>query len=243
MTILEDLLEITAGTKLSGNEWSGFEVQPSGRFSFTPHEKHAFWGAISRAVRTPTRLEHESDLPIAFLPAGSRQPVWCELRMNLAFPSYYVLGGNTGMDSEELLSYELGYRADLLSDLRLDVALFYNRVRPTPVRAASTRSPAIHGRSHLQLRSARGHQRTGGHYLRVRGRVVVPAAGLVELPRVPTPTWSWIWRPTGAPIPTSSIPPRTARGRSPARFRSAEPPRLAVRLRAGGRARPGFLAR
>ena len=51
ITLVDDLLTFTAGSKFERNDYSGFEFQPSGRLLFTPDKKHTFWGAISRAVR------------------------------------------------------------------------------------------------------------------------------------------------------------------------------------------------
>ncbi|MFL6293865.1 MAG: TonB-dependent receptor plug domain-containing protein, partial [Thermoanaerobaculia bacterium] len=102
---LSPSLRLTAGSKLEVNDSTGLEVQPSVRFAWTPNEHRTVWGAVSRAVRTPTRLDED----LRFL-AG---PV-------------VTLRGDRDFDSEELLAYELGYRHQPLRNQVLDAALFYN---------------------------------------------------------------------------------------------------------------------
>src|SRR5882762_5609441 len=58
-------LHLTLGTKIEHNDYTGFEIQPSGRVNWTFSPSHTLWAAISRAVRTPSRIrseEHTSEL-------------------------------------------------------------------------------------------------------------------------------------------------------------------------------------
>lgn len=114
ITVIEDRLHITVGTKLEHNDYSGFEYQPSGRFLWTPNEKHTVWGAVSRAVRTPSRFD--ADL-------GFRVP-----RTDPGLPpgSYYELRGTDDFDPEELLAFELGYRTHPQRRLSVDINAFYH---------------------------------------------------------------------------------------------------------------------
>jgi len=57
--IVPDLFSITAGSKFEYNTFSGFEVQPTARFTLLPAKGQTIWGAISRAVRTPTRIDQD----------------------------------------------------------------------------------------------------------------------------------------------------------------------------------------
>jgi iron complex outermembrane receptor protein len=107
---LAETLRLTLGTKLEDNDFSGFEVQPSIRLSWTPHASQTLWTAISRAVRVPTRLER--DIAIEAAPPGSN-------------PTALLLG-NPAFESEELIAYEAGYRWQAAANLSLDLALFYN---------------------------------------------------------------------------------------------------------------------
>lgn len=108
---LPHALRLTIGTKLEHNDFSGFEVQPSVRAAWDPAATQTLWGAVSRAVRVPTRIERDVDID-ATDPAGN--PV-------------IVLLGNGNFHAEEVLAFELGYRWRPTSDLALDLAAFRNR--------------------------------------------------------------------------------------------------------------------
>lgn len=115
LTLIEDKLYLTLGTKLSYNTFTQVEIQPSIRFLFLPDQSSAFWGAVSRAVRTPTRATEDLILLGPNLPSPPFPP---------NTPSF--LYGNRDMDSEELIAYELGYRRQLTENASLDATCFYN---------------------------------------------------------------------------------------------------------------------
>ena len=106
ITLIEDKLSVTLGAKVEQNSYSDIETQPSIRLSFSPNEKHFFWAAVSRAVRTPTCLDHDV---LAYF--GASVPV--------------VLG-NSEIQSEELLAYEIGHRFAIRKNLTAELSLFYN---------------------------------------------------------------------------------------------------------------------
>src|SRR4029077_14526748 len=105
---LGDRLRLTLGTKLEHNDYTGVEVQPSGRLAWTLIPRHLLWGAIARAVRTPSRIDRAIFVPLA---PGS--------------PSFLLAGGPAFV-SEDVLAYELGYRSEPSDRLALTVATFYN---------------------------------------------------------------------------------------------------------------------
>jgi len=119
ITLIRDRLQLTLGSKFEHNDYTGSEIQPNGRLMWTPHEGHSIWGAISRAVRTPSRTEHDGRINMMVLPPGSSLPL---------FPGHVVVGvvGDGDYDSEELLAYELGYRVQPTDQLSVDIATFYN---------------------------------------------------------------------------------------------------------------------
>lgn len=90
----------TVGAKLSDNDFTGVEFQPSARVSWTGLEKQTLWGAISRAVRTPSRLE--TDFP--GFSAKSRDHI----------------------NSEELVAFELGHRIFSERDFSIETTAFLN---------------------------------------------------------------------------------------------------------------------
>lgn len=125
VSLLDDRLRLTIGTKVEHNHYTGWEVQPSGRFLAKPADKHTIWGAISRAVRTPSRAENDVILNTVVLPPGVPPPGFPGAP-NPLVPTVIQLLGDSGYDSEDLLAYELGYRTQIHEALSFDVAAFYN---------------------------------------------------------------------------------------------------------------------
>lgn len=111
ITLIPDSLKLTLGTKVSHNTFTGVEYQPSGRFLWIPKKGHSFWGAISRAVRIPSRFEDKSRINLA---PSAASP----------FPS--TVRGDKGFKSETLLSYEVGYRLSAFERFSFDITGFYN---------------------------------------------------------------------------------------------------------------------
>lgn len=104
-TMLDNRLRVTAGVKLEHNPYTGLEFQPNVRAVLKWREHQRFWGAISRAMRTPSRIDRE-----LFAPAA---------------PPYTVAGGPS-FESEKLLAYELGYRIEPSPAWALSLATFYH---------------------------------------------------------------------------------------------------------------------
>lgn len=106
VTLQPERLHLTFGTKLEHNDYTGFEIQPSVRLAWTPGAQQTIWSAISRAVRTPSRIDRDLFSP--------------------AVPPYRVAGGGPNVVSEKLFAYELGYRVQLEPSLALSLATFLN---------------------------------------------------------------------------------------------------------------------
>lgn len=114
ITLITDKLKFIVGSKLEHNDYTGYEVQPNGRLIWTPHEHHTLWGAISRAVRTPTRFEDDFG-PTIFGTVPGPLTIALEAR------------GDRDYDSEDLLAYELGYRFLPTDKFFIDFTTFYNK--------------------------------------------------------------------------------------------------------------------
>jgi iron complex outermembrane receptor protein len=119
ITLVEDRLRLTLGSKFEYNDYTHWEIQPSGRLLWTPHENHSFWASVSRAVRTPSRVDNDSRVTTAVNPAGT-PPFFTPVTAVATFD------GNSQFESEVLMAYELGYRVQPHHQLSLDLALFYN---------------------------------------------------------------------------------------------------------------------
>lgn len=105
-----DRVSLYFGTKLENNYFSGFDLEPSVRLSWTPSPRRSFWGAISRASRTPSRRDIGLSAVEAALPG----------------PSAVLLRGNPNFGSEHIIAYEAGYRTQISSRLSFDATAFIN---------------------------------------------------------------------------------------------------------------------
>ena len=114
ITVLKDKLEVTIGTKIEHNYYTGLEWQPSGRFIWTLDDRNAIWGAVTRAVRTPNR--HDTDSTTS----------WGVFQVGPSVISQEAYG-NEDVDSEKVIVYELGYRARPTEKMFIDVTGFINR--------------------------------------------------------------------------------------------------------------------
>ena len=103
-----DRLRLTLGTKIEHNDYTGVEFQPSGRLAWTLTQRQMLWGAISRAVRTPSRIDRDFFVPVA---PGSAS---------------FLVAGGPNFVSEDVRAYELGYRSEPHDRLSVTVATFYN---------------------------------------------------------------------------------------------------------------------
>jgi iron complex outermembrane receptor protein len=108
MPLKTDRLRLTLGTKIEHNDYTGVEVEPSGRLAWTLPRRQLLWGAVSRAVRTPSRIDRDLFVPLA---PGSTS---------------LLLAGGPNFVSEDVLAYELGYRSEPSDRLSLTVATYYN---------------------------------------------------------------------------------------------------------------------
>ncbi len=104
---LRDSLVLTLGTKIEHTDYTGVEVEPSARLQWALSDTQTVWGAVSRAVRTPSRIDRDISQPA---------------------PGYLIviLQGGREFDSETLMAYELGYRAQLDKKLSFAASTFYN---------------------------------------------------------------------------------------------------------------------
>lgn len=105
ITLSPSRLFLTAGLKVEHNAYSGVEYSPSVHLSWAAAERHTLWAAISRAVRTPSRLDEDFTLSLA--------------------PGVALIQSSE-FRTETLIAYELGWRAQPLEPLSFSVGTFYN---------------------------------------------------------------------------------------------------------------------
>jgi iron complex outermembrane receptor protein len=114
--IVPDKLFLTLGSKFENNDYTGFEFQPSGRLSYLVTDRQTVWGSVSRALRNNNRANSDAVLTVAAAPTGIP-----------AFPVGLAGSkGNTNLDSERLIAYEIGYKIQPKDNLSFDVSAFYN---------------------------------------------------------------------------------------------------------------------
>jgi len=101
---------LTAGAKLEHNNYSGFDIQPSGRLLWMPGTHQSLWLGVTRAVTTPSDLEEGFHLEGPLGPAEA-----------------IVVTGNRHFGSEDVIGYELGYRRLITPRFYLDFASFWNQ--------------------------------------------------------------------------------------------------------------------
>jgi iron complex outermembrane receptor protein len=107
ITIVDDLLKFIVGSKVEKNDYTGYEFQPNARLLWTPDEKNTVWASFARAVSTPSRVFTDMRIIYNSTPAMS-------------------INGSSDLKSQELKSYELGYRVKPKNNLLFDFSLFYN---------------------------------------------------------------------------------------------------------------------
>jgi iron complex outermembrane receptor protein len=112
VVLIRDRLALNIGSKFEHNSFTGFELQPTGRLLWTPSLSTTFWAAVSRAVRTPSRVD--SDVRIVAQVFDAPPVTQVE-----------ALGSDT-LESEELIAYEVGYRMVPHSRLALDLTAYYH---------------------------------------------------------------------------------------------------------------------
>jgi iron complex outermembrane recepter protein len=109
--IIGNQFSLTIGSKFLHNGYSGFEFEPAARLLWTPNPRQTVWGAVTRAVRTPSRIEEDLQITALLTP----NPL-----------TFFRVTGDRSFSSEHLIGYEAGYRNLVKSKFYLDIAAFYN---------------------------------------------------------------------------------------------------------------------
>ena len=97
-------LKLIAGIKIEDEPYTGVELMPNARLAWAITDTSLLWVAASRAVRVPSRLDRDVTQRVGSLLA--------------------IAGGD--MQPVKVTAYELGYRAQPLTDLSFSISAFYN---------------------------------------------------------------------------------------------------------------------
>ena len=98
---LSERLSLVAGVKIEQTSFTGIEILPNLRLAWQPNDQTLLWTAVSRAVRTPSRIDRQ----LEFLP--------------------FLAPGDSFL-SEKLIAFEAGYRGQPTERTTLSVNVFYN---------------------------------------------------------------------------------------------------------------------
>lgn len=96
---LTETTTLTVGTKIEENDFTGTEVQPTLRLAWSPDPLHTLWGGLSRAIRTPNRVDNDI--------------------------SALGFAGSEDFESEVALTAETGYRFPFGQNANVDLVAFY----------------------------------------------------------------------------------------------------------------------
>lgn len=117
LKIIPDRFRITIGSKFEDNEYSDSGIQPSIRAIWF-EDDWAVWGAVSRAIRTPSRIETSLDtITNQFAPGSPENPG--------PLPILVAFRGDRNFNVEVLNAYELGFRQSW-KRTKLDTAIFHH---------------------------------------------------------------------------------------------------------------------
>jgi len=158
ISLVDNRLQITLGSKFERNEFTGFEIEPNARLLWNLTPNQSIWTAVSRAVRTPALTEEGLRLNSQVIPPGTpANPT--------PLPAVVAVFGSHQFNSEDLLAYELGYRVQATKNLSLDIATFYNNY--SNLRTAEPGAPYPEGSpapTDFVIPFVAGNKMSGGTY-------------------------------------------------------------------------------
>jgi iron complex outermembrane receptor protein len=117
ISVIPDRLLVTLGSKFERNSFSGWETQPSLRAILRTTKTQRSWMGISRAARTPSREERESNLFGGIFSPTPEVPLPVKVQ---------AIGAHE-LDSEHVTAFEVGHRYEPNPRWSFDLALYYNR--------------------------------------------------------------------------------------------------------------------
>ena len=113
MTLQEDFAYFTLGCRLEYNTFGRFQPEPTARLLLLPSKRQSLWFAVSRAVRNPTRFD-----------------TGIQLRTSGPVPgSFYEFLGTPNFQPENVMAYEMGYRAQPTDNFSWDICGYVNDYR------------------------------------------------------------------------------------------------------------------
>ena len=115
IALVDDALWLTLASRFEHNDYTGFEIQPNVRLMWQVDTKNSLWTSIARAVRTPSRVENNLSVNALNIAPSDVSPL----------VKLFVVGSDD-YQSEEIVSYEVGYRFVPAKKWSFDTTFFYN---------------------------------------------------------------------------------------------------------------------
>jgi len=123
---ITDSLRLTLGVKFEYDTFTEeAQTLPNVRLAWQASPDHFFWGAVSRAVRSPNRFDRDLDFPP-------------------------ILVANTDFRSEELIAYEIGYRGLATDRVSFSATAFYHDYDQLRTIGPSSSGPALQFRNDIR---------------------------------------------------------------------------------------------
>ena len=94
-------IDLIAGMKVERSTFTGWQLLPNLRIAWQPNQQNLLWAAVSRAVRTPSRIDRELEAP-------------------------GFLAQSDDFQSEKLVAVEAGYRGQPSRTTSISVSAFLN---------------------------------------------------------------------------------------------------------------------
>lgn len=118
ISLLDERVHLVLGSLIENNSFTGWEFQPSLRTIWQANPSNSFWAAVSRAIRSVSRLERGASISYAI--------------PNADLPMLGSAIMDPHMDSEKMLAYEVGHRSWLGNKVSMDSTVFlhdYDKLR------------------------------------------------------------------------------------------------------------------
>lgn len=119
ISLMDNRLRVTLGSKFEHNSDSGLQVQPTLRALYALGEQSSVWGAFSRAARTPFWGQQYVEIHQEWRPPGC-------VPLVPTLPCNVIVRGNPESRAEKINTFEMGYRTRPTEKTSLDVSTFFS---------------------------------------------------------------------------------------------------------------------
>ena len=121
ITLIDNTLRLTLGTKLEESHFGNTQVQPNARLLWTPDDKHSIWASVSRAARTPSRGEAQANVGLGAVSVATGFPPPFD-----QIPVQVLASPNPNLKAEKVFAAEIGYRTQWTDTFSTDITAFSN---------------------------------------------------------------------------------------------------------------------